>query len=145
MRRLLCIVAFAFAAACEAPVNDSVEPAAEVLPSDPDAFRAERGDEPPAYAGEWAADAASCGDGRQVWTIEENRMGMKRKRFCVFERVFASNGDAGQGWSASARCLAGGRQSQDFVFFRLNPNRLQMRITINDSEAVELVRCPMRT
>jgi len=35
-------------------------------------------------------------------------MGMKRERFCVFERIFttANSGGPEQGWSASARCLA---------------------------------------
>jgi hypothetical protein len=31
------------------------------------------------------------------------------------------------------------------VFFRINPNKQQMRVTINDSESVDLIRCPMRT
>lgn len=149
MRRLTCIAALslavlALAAACEAPVDDAVEPAAEA-PADPNAFRAE-GDSERAYTGEWAARSESCNNQREIWTIEENRMGMRRQRFCVFERVFASTTDEpGQSWSASARCLAEGRQSHDFVFFRVEPNRAQMRVTINDGEAIELVRCPMRT
>lgn len=145
MRRLLAIAVLAAAAACEAEVDDAPAPAAESLPSDPEAFRAERDSEPPAYAGEWATISEACNNPREVWTIEEYRMGMKRQRFCVFERVFASRSDAGQGWSASARCLADGRQSNDFVFFRLGENRQELRVTINDAEAVQLVRCPMAT
>ncbi len=144
MRRLIAIAALALVAACEAPVNDEPAPAAEA-PSNPDAFRAETGSEPPAYAGEWAASSDACNDQKQIWTIEEHRMGARRERFCVFERVFASGGNAGKGWSASARCLSDGQQSQDFMFFRVGPSQLQMRVTINDAEVVELVRCPMTT
>ena len=39
--------------------------------------------------------------------------------------------------------MAEGRASNDFVFFRVNPNKLKMRVTINDSESVDLIRCPM--
>ena len=144
MRRLICIAALALAAACEAPVDETAEPAAEAPDADPNAFRADR-DIERTYTGEWAARSESCSNQREIWTIEENRMGMRRQRFCVFERVFTSTTDTGQGWSASARCLADGRQSHDFVFFRVEPNRAQMRVTINDGEAIELVRCPMRT
>jgi len=144
VRRLLAI-AFLALAACEAPVDQEPTPAAEALPSDPDAFRAERLNEPPAYTGEWAEASEACNNPREIWTIEEYRMGMKRRRFCVFERIFASTSDAGQGWSASARCLADGRQSNDFVFFRVGENRQKLRVTINDAKAVELVRCPMST
>jgi len=145
VRRLFAIALFALAAACEPPAETPPEPAAEALPSNPDAFRAERSNEPPAYTGEWAVASDACGNPREVWTIEEKRLGMKRRRFCVFERVFASTSDAGQGWSASARCLADGRQSNDFMFFRVGQNRQQLRVTINDTEAVDLVRCPMAT
>ncbi len=144
MRRLVCLALLALAGACEAPTNDSAAPAAEMPDGDSNAFRADVANER-AYAGEWAVSSDNCNNQKEVWTIEEDRMGMKRRRFCVFERVFSSDTDSGQGWSASARCLAEGRQSNDFVFFRVNPNRLQMRVTINDSEAVDLVRCPMRT
>ena len=147
MRRLTCIAASALAASalaagCEPPVDETEAPAAAAPEPDPDAFRA---DADRAYTGEWAATNESCNNQREIWTIEENRMGMRRQRFCVFERVFISTTDAGQGWSASARCVAEGRQSHDFVFFRVDANKGQMRVTINDGKAVELVRCPMRT
>lgn len=145
MRRLLIFAAIALAGACEAPPAEEVGAAVEgETPSGSDAFRAETG-EPPPYAGEWAASSDNCGNQRELWTIEENRMGMKRQRFCVFERVFSSTGGTGEGFSASARCLSDGRESHDFVFFRVNPGRGAMRVTINDAESVELVRCPMRT
>ena len=142
MRALVCIALLALAGACEAP-SDKSEPAAE-MPDNSNAFRAESQEER-AYAGEWAPSSDNCNNQKEVWTIEENRMGMKRERFCVFERIFTSASDTGEGWSASARCLADGRQSHDFVFFRINPNKQQMRVTINDTDSVDLVRCPMRT
>lgn len=143
MRALVCIALMALAGACEAP-SDKADPAAEMPERDSNAFRADAAEDR-AYAGQWAISSDGCSRPREVWTIEENRMGMKRERFCVFERIFTSEGNGGQGWSASARCLASGRQSHDFVFFRINPNKQQMRVTINDSEAVDLVRCPMST
>lgn len=147
MRRLTCIAALALAAlaACEAPVDETATPAAEAPDADPNAFRADR-DIERTYTGEWAARSESCNNQREIWTIEENRMGMRRQRFCVFERIFTSTTDEpGQGWSASARCLSDGRQSHDFLFFRVDPSRAQMRVTINDGKAIDLVRCPMRT
>jgi hypothetical protein len=48
-------------------------------------------------------------------------------------------------WATSARCLAGGRESQDFLFFRVEDNLREMRVTINDSDSIELVRCPMKS
>lgn len=144
MRRLTCIAILALAAACEAPVNDPAAPAAEAPNADPNAFRAD-GASDRAYTGEWAASNENCNNQREIWTIEENRMGMRRQRFCVFERIFTSASDEGEGWSASARCLADGRQSHDFVFFRIEPSKQQMRVTINDGQAIDLVRCPMRT
>lgn len=145
MRRLVSLALIALVSACEAPVSDTAEPAAEAPDTDPNAFRAERDEVERAYAGEWASDANACNNQREIWTIEQTRMGMKRERFCHFERMNQSSGDEGQIWSASARCVAGGRSSNDFVFFRVNPNKLKMRVTINDSESIELVRCPMRT
>jgi len=124
-------------AGCEAPAD---EPAAE-LPTDPGTFR---GDREPAYTGEWASESALCDNAREVWTIESRRLGMKRQRFCVFDPLPQSGTDEGQGWSASARCVAEGRESRDFLFFRIQPNLSQMRVTINDTRAVELVRCPSR-
>jgi len=145
LRRLASLALIALVAACEAPVDEPAAPAAEIPDTDPNAFRAEQDQEERAYAGEWAADTDACNNQREVWTIEQSRMGMKRERFCHFERMNQSSGDAGQVWSATARCVAEGRSSNDFVFFRVNPNKLKMRVTINDSESVDLIRCPMRT
>lgn len=145
MRRLASLVLIALVAACEAPVDDTATPAAELPGTDPNAFRAEGTGEERAYAGEWAIDSNACNNQREIWTIEQTRMGMKRERFCHFERINPSAGDDGQVWSASARCVARGQASTDFVFFRVNPNKLKMRVTINDSESIELIRCPMRT
>ena len=96
------VALLALAGACEAP-SDEPAPAAEMPDGDSNAFRAEAQDR--AYAGEWARSSDGCNDQREVWTIEENRMGMKRERFCVFERIFttANSGGPEQGWSASAR------------------------------------------
>lgn len=142
MYRLACIALAMTLTACGAPADEAAEsdPASE-LATPPDTFRA--GGEA-SYAGEWAASSEHCGNQREVWTIEQRRLGMKRERFCVFERIFAST-DGGLGWSASAKCLANGRQSTDFLFFRLTPSQAQMRVTINDADSVDLVRCPMRT
>ncbi len=145
MRHLASLVLIALVVACEAPVDDSAAPAAEVPDTDTNAFRAEGEEEERAYAGEWAADSNACNNQREIWTVEQSRMGMKRERFCHFERMNQSSGNEGQVWSASARCVAAGRTSNDFVFFRVNPNKLKMRVTINDSESIELIRCPMRT
>lgn len=108
------------------------------------AYRSDAGDDP-AYAGEWASAETACQTKGELWTIEARRLGMKRQRFCVFDRVFTSSSPAGAGWSASARCLFEGRESHDFLFFRLTPSRMQMRVTINDAAPIDLVRCPMRT
>lgn len=145
MRRLASLVFIALMAACEAPVDDSATPAAELPETDPNAFRAEGDERERAYAGEWATDSNACNNQGEVWTIEQSRMGMKRERFCHFERVNQTADDEGLVWSASARCVAKGRTSNDFVFFRMNPSKLKMRVTINDSESIELIRCPMRT
>ncbi len=129
------------AAGCEAPSDEDWDPAAE-LPVSPDAFRA--GAEP-AYTGNWAGNPELCGNVREIWTIEARRMGMKRQRFCVFDPMLQSATDDGQGWSASARCHSQGRETRDFLFFRVQPNQSQLRVTINDQRSVELVRCPNRT
>ena len=145
MRRLANLVLIALLAACEAPVDDRATHAAELPETAPNAVRADGTEEERAYAGEWAIDPNACNNQREIWTIEETRMGMKRERFCHFERINQSAGDYGQVWSASARCVARGQTSSDFVFFRVNPNKLKMRVTINDSESIDLIRCPMRT
>lgn len=144
MRGLVCLAALALAAACDAPdAQKAAGPGNSA--EDPNLFRAERKDER-SYAGEWASDQDSCNNQREVWTIEENRMGMRRQRFCVFSEIRVSrNTSEGEAWRADARCLADGRQSDDVVFFRMKERGQEMRVTINDADAVDLVRCPMRT
>lgn len=145
MRLLACVAVLTLAAACDAPKGAEPEPSATIPSNRPGPFSTDAPEER-AYAGEWALMADQCGDTKKVWTIEANRMGMKRERFCVFDRIYVSNNSAdGEAWSASARCLAGGRESHDFVFFRVKPNKAEMRVTINDANAIDLVRCPMRT
>jgi hypothetical protein len=145
LRRLACVAVLTLAAACGAPEGAQTESPAANPPDAPNTARTAPG-EVRAYAGEWAPVVEQCGDSTRVWTIETNRMGMRRERFCVFDRVYASTrGGEDEAWSASARCLADGRESQDFVFFRLKANRAEMRVTINDADSVDLVRCPMRT
>lgn len=145
MRRLACVAVLTLAAACGAPEGNDPASSAGIQPDSPDTLSADPAQER-SYAGEWAPAADQCGDSRSVWTIEANRMGMQRQRFCVFDRIYVSSrGGSEEAWSASARCLAGGRESNDFVFFRVKANKAEMRVTINDSDAVDLVRCPMRT
>ncbi len=133
----------ALLAGCGAPAggDGASDPAAE-LPVDPNTFRA--GSEP-AYTGEWAPASELCSNKGEIWTIETRRIGMRRERFCVFDPMLQSTTDDGQGWSATARCHAEGRASRDFLFFRIQPNQSQMRVTINDQRSVELVRCPSQT
>lgn len=145
MRLLACVAVLTLAAACDAPKGAAPEPSATIPSDNPNTFRADSLEDR-AYAGEWAAVADQCGDSKKVWTIEANRMGMQRQRFCVFDRIYVSSrGGDGEAWSASARCLADGRESHDFVFFRVKANKAEMKVTINDAGAVDLVRCPMRT
>ena len=148
MRNLLvCIALAGLVASCDAPEGGSDNPSARVPETDPNTFRAEVDAARP-YAGEWAAATVQCADEQKVWTIEPRRMAIvPAMRFCAFENVFVSHGpgDAPSTWSASARCLADGRESHDFLFFRVNDNLREMRVTFNDSKSVELVRCPMRS
>lgn len=143
MRRLICLAVVALAAACNAPEGDA--PAPKASSDDPNIFRAENLNER-SYAGEWAANPDACNDQRTVWTVETNRVGILRQRFCVFSEIRVSrNGETDEAWRADAKCLAGGKQSEDVLFFRVKPNGQQMRVTINDADAIDLVRCPMRT
>lgn len=144
MRSLAVVVVLTLAAACDAPQSDETGPEfagpsnpAETLPGD---ILNER-----PYAGEWAAVSSDCADSRKVWTIESNRMGIRKQRFCVFNRVRQGESDGGEVWRADARCLAGGKESEDVLFFRVKPSRLEMRVRISDGDPEELVRCPMRT
>ena len=145
MRRLACVAVLALAAACGAPEGDetasSAKPSSQTperLPGDPIDDRS--------YAGEWAAQADDCSDARKVWTIESHRMGVRKQRFCVFNQVRQTEETTdAEVWRADARCLAGGRESDDVLFFRVKPSRLEMRVRISDSDPEELVRCPMQT
>ena len=145
MRRFTCFVVLALAAACGAPEGEENAPGAAIPSDDSNTFRADSADER-TYAGEWAAGAAECGDQRKIWTIETHRMGVQRQRFCVFNQVRVSD-EAGedQVWQANAKCLSDGRQSDAVLFFRLRPGSHEMRVRIGDAEAIQLVRCPMRT
>lgn len=134
------VIGCLFAAACEAP-EDAGRTAEPGVSSPPDRLRAGR---EPAYAGEWASKPDLCNDESEIWTIEARRLGMKRELFCVFDPMPHSGAAQGQGWAASASCHADGRPSRDFLFFRVEPGQLQMRVTINDERSVELFRCATR-
>ena len=135
-------------AACDAPGGGDDEPSAQIPVTDPNTFRADI-DPQRAYAGEWAAATSHCGDEKKVWTIEAKRMAIvPDMRFCVFENdmyVSDGKGAAPTTWSAGAKCLSDGKESHDFLFFRVDDNLREMRVTFNDARSVELVRCPMRS
>lgn len=100
------------------------------------------------YAGEWAAAPNSCADEGQVWTIEARRMAIvPAMRFCAFNDVYVNTAsDKGATtYSAAASCLAEGQETRDFVFFRVKDNLREMRVTFNDTDAVKLVRCPIKS
>lgn len=126
--------------ACEAPENTGGSPIAEAPPA---SDRLRTGREPP-YAGEWASKPDLCNNEGEIWTIEARRLGMKRELFCVFDPMPQAGSGRGQGWAASAHCHTDGRPSRDFLFFRVEPSQLQMRVTINDERSVELFRCATR-
>jgi hypothetical protein len=135
----------ALAAACGAPeggdTSASNSPSSEEPSVPPDIS----GDDRP-YSGEWASQTDDCTDARKVWTIEDHRMGVRKQRFCVFSQVRQTEGSNEiEVWRADARCLAGGRESEDVLFFRVKPGRHEMRVRISDADPEELVRCPMRT
>lgn len=144
MRGLACVVVLTLATACGAPQGDETGPASASRSNPADGIPGDILDERP-YAGEWAAEAGDCADSRKVWTIESNRMGIRKQRFCVFHHVRQAESDEGEVWRADARCLAGGKESEDVLFFRVKPSRLEMRVRISDDDPEELVRCPMRT
>ena len=145
MRSLACVAVLALAAACGAPDGDETASAAPLPSETPDRMPGDPVDER-AYAGEWAAQADDCDDARKVWTIESHRMGVRKQRFCVFSQVRQTEGtNEAEVWRADARCLSAGKESEDVLFFRVKPSRLEMRVRISDSDPEELVRCPMRT
>lgn len=144
MRSLACVAVLALAAACGAPEGGvtASNPSPSERPQLPSGSSS--GERP--YAGEWAAQTVDCSDSRKVWTIEDNRMGVRKQRFCVFSQVRQTEGtNDAEVWRADARCLAGGLESEDVLFFRVKQGRLEMRVRISDSDPEELVRCPMRT
>jgi hypothetical protein len=59
--------------------------------------------------------------------------------------VSEGQGPAPTTWSAGAKCLSEGKESHDFLFFRVDDNLREMRVTFNDARSVDLVRCPMRS
>ncbi len=145
MRSLACVAVLALAAACGAPKDGNAAPSAAAPSATLDRFSGGSTDERP-YSGEWAAQANDCADSRKVWTIESNRMGVRKQRFCVFSQVRQTEEtNEAEVWRADARCLAGGQESDDVLFFRVKPGRVEMRVRISDADPEELVRCPMRT
>lgn len=142
-----CVAVLGVLAACS-PEGGNDVPSAGIPVTDPNTFRADV-DPDRAYAGEWAAASNHCNDQKRVWTIEARRMAIQPDmRFCVFESdMYVSEGDgaAPTTWSAGAKCLSDGKESHDFLFFRVDDNLREMRVTFNDARSVELVRCPMRS
>jgi hypothetical protein len=145
---LACLAILGAMAACDAPDGGAKDPSAEIPVTDPNTFRADI-DPERAYAGEWAPATSHCGDDKRIWTIETRRMAIQPDmRFCVFDRdMYVSDGDGStpKTWSAGAKCLSGGKESHDFLFFRVDDNLREMRVTFNDARSVDLVRCPMRS
>lgn len=154
--RLFLVAAAMLIGACAKPEGEtpnvvSVEPAEATVdaPARPEALESEPplmtqvNDRAP-YAGEWAAERSHCSDDRKKWTIEPHRMAIvPSMRFCAFENIYV-NQAAAEGetsWSAGATCLAEGRESHDFLFFRVTDDMKQMRVTFNDSRSVQLYRC----
>lgn len=143
MHRHACVAVLALAAACGAPQDEPASP--EALSQSPARPFGAPADER-SYAGEWAAQTGDCSDSRKIWTIESHRMGVRKQRFCVFNKVRQTEETSeAEVWRADARCLVGGRESEDVLFFRVKPSRLEMRVRISDADPEELVRCPMRT
>ena len=145
---LLAASGFAIAG-CDAPDDTSSapgKPAAGSPVNDPNTFRAAV-DPAQAYTGKWALARGHCGDEKKMWTIEQTRMGIQpAMRFCAFTDMYVSAkaGDGPTTWSTGARCVAEGKSSHDFLFFRVKGNLREMRVTFNDSNSVDLVRCPVK-
>jgi hypothetical protein len=135
--RILILAAGALAlAACGAKTDSAKTPG-------PSAEVRSAADAESPYAGQWATDARLCGDALKSWTIEQRRMGIpSAERFCFFNRIYINEGGGQeQVWSAEADCESGGKRTQAFVFFRLQPDWKQMRVTMNDDVSVTLTRC----
>jgi hypothetical protein len=144
-KALACMALLGLLAGCDPPGDPAGDASGPM--ADPNAFRAAIDPERP-YAGEWAAASTHCRDEDKIWTIEARRMAVvPDMRFCVFDDIFVSDGagNAPATWSAGAKCLAQGRESHDFLFFRVDDNLREMRVTFNDTTSVELVRCPMKS
>ena len=136
-------------AGCDAPSGSpgSDAPSAGAPANDPNTFRAAVNPDQ-AYAGEWALARSHCGDTKKIWTVEPKRMAIQpAMRFCIFSDIYVSDGsgDKPTTWSAGARCLSDGKESHDFLFFRVKDNLREMRVTFNDSNSVDLVRCPLKS
>jgi hypothetical protein len=150
VRRLAaCVAVLGVLGACDAPegsAGGANDPSSGTRVDDPNIFRADV-DRTRPYAGEWAVARNQCEDDKKVWTIESNRMAIEEQRFCAFDSNMYMNRapDGETTWSTGARCLAEGRESHDFLFFRVEDNLREMRVTFNDANSVELVRCPMKS
>jgi hypothetical protein len=135
-------------AGCDAPTGagGGDGPSAGSPANDANTFRASV-DPDRAYAGQWALASSHCTDDKKIWTVEPRRMAIQKQRFCLFEDIYASQGkgDAPTTWSTGAKCLAEGHESHDFVFFRVKDNLREMRVTFNDADPVDLVRCPQKS
>jgi hypothetical protein len=115
--------------------------AVESIAEPPPELRAAVDDKSP-YAGEWAAETRLCSDTSQLWTIEANRMGVRADmRFCVWGPIASKDENGQTVWRAEAACKYQGHDTRDYVFFRLDPDWKQMRVTFNDASPVSLVRC----
>ena len=139
----------AIALASAALLSGCDKPSAEqasASPNDAKRLRAEVNVNSP-YTGQWAAAASSCDDQKKIWTIEPHRMGIRQVRFCYFKSISMNQpqGSDDAVWTAAVDCLADGRASKEFVFFRMKPNLREMRVTFNDSRPVDLMRCAARS
>jgi hypothetical protein len=135
-------------AGCDAPAGNPDSPSAGARDNDPNTFRAAVNPDQ-AYAGQWALARSHCTDSKKIWTVEPRRMAIQpAMRFCVFNGdIFVADGPGEKPttWSAGALCLSEGKESHDFLFFRVADNLREMRVTFNDSKSVDLVRCPLKS
>ena len=139
----IAVASAALLSACDKPRGGDKASAAS---EDTSRFRADINVNSP-YAGQWAPAASSCEDQKKVWTIEPHRMGVRQVRFCYFKSIYMNQPEGSDDavWTAAADCLADGRASKEFVFFRVKPNLREMRVTFNDSRPVSLMRCSARS
>lgn len=141
MQRLAAIIAIGIGLAACGQQTASVDVASG---AEPDAKLMEQVDSTSPYAGAWALEQRLCGNDKEVWTIEAARMATPHLRFCAFENVMVNGSDnRTTRFATAANCLAEGHQTRDFLFFRIDHNLREMRVTFNDTDAVRLVRCPV--